>query len=144
IFDDQLESTRACFDRLASEKGHPKIPSSNLFRNWRSYEELAQSKGVDLVLIASPPYFHPDHFEAAVAAGKHVYLETPAASDVHGCLRVLEAARKAEGRLTVHVGLWKRYDEGYHELFGRIRAGELGPLRKIYISHNNDYFDRSD
>ncbi len=33
---------------------------------------------VDAVLIATPAYLHPEHFEAAVKAKKHIFLEKPA------------------------------------------------------------------
>lgn len=141
LFDDRLESTRAGFDKMAEEKGQAKIPTSNLFKGWRSYEKLVQSKDVDLVLITSPPYFHPDHFEAAVAAGKHVYLEKPVATDVHGCLRVIKAGKQANGKVSVHVGFQKRYDEGYRAVIDRIHAGEIGNIalgQSFYFTNDLD------
>jgi myo-inositol 2-dehydrogenase/D-chiro-inositol 1-dehydrogenase len=128
LFDDRLESTRAHFDKIAEEKSYAKIPSSNIFKGWRSYENLVQSKDVDLVLITSPPYFHPDHLEAAVAAGKHVYLEKPVATDVSGCLRVVKAGNQAKGKVSIHVGFQKRYDEGYRTVIDKIHAGEIGQI----------------
>lgn len=128
LFDDRLESTRARFDRVAEEKGYAKISQSNVFKGHRAYEKLVQSKDVDLVLITSPPYFHPDHLEAAVAAGKHVYCEKPVASDVQGCLRVKEIGKKAQGKVSLHVGFQKRYDEGYRGMIERIHAGEIGDI----------------
>ena len=128
LFDDRLESTRAGFDQLATEKGHSKISSANIFKGWRSYDKLLQSKDVDLVLITSPPYFHPEHFEAAVAAGKHVYLEKPVATDVNGCLRVIKTAQRAQGKVSVHIGFQKRYDEGYRTVIDKIHAGEIGEV----------------
>ncbi|MCI0338772.1 MAG: Gfo/Idh/MocA family oxidoreductase [Acidobacteria bacterium] len=128
LFDDRLESTRASFDKIAEEKGYAKISQTNIFKGWRSYETLVQSKDVDLVLITSPPYFHPDHLEAAVAAGKHVYLEKPVATDVHGCHRVIKAGKQANGKLSIHVGFQKRYDEGYRTTIEKIHAGEIGDI----------------
>jgi predicted dehydrogenase len=141
LFDDRLESTRANFDKMAEEKGQSKVPVSNIFKGWRSYEKLVQSKDVDLVLITSPPYFHPDHFEAAVAAGKHVYLEKPVASDVNGCLRVLKAGKQANGKVSVHVGFQKRYDEGYRAVIERIHGGEIGNIalgQSFYYTNDLD------
>ncbi len=128
VFDDRLESTRASFDKIAEEKGYAKISQSNIFRGYRAYEKLVQSKDVDLVLITSPPYFHPEQLEAAVAAGKHVYLEKPVATDVSGCQRVIKAGKQAQGKLSIHVGLQKRFDEGYRAMIGRIHAGEIGDI----------------
>jgi|KBSSwiStaDraftv2_1062776.scaffolds.fasta_scaffold30549_4 predicted dehydrogenase len=128
IFDDRLESTRARFDKMADEKGYAKIAGANIFKGWRSYEKLVQSKDVDIVLITSPPYFHPDHFEAAVAANKHVYLEKPVATDVHGCKRVIRAGEKANGKVSIHVGFQKRYSEAYRGLVERVHAGGIGEI----------------
>ena len=88
LFDDRLSSTAAHFNKLAQEKSYAGVPPANVFKGWKSYENLVRSKDVDIVLVTSPPYFHPDHFEAAVGSGKHVYLEKPVATDVHGCNRV--------------------------------------------------------
>jgi predicted dehydrogenase len=128
LFDDRLQSTRARFDKFAEEKGYAKIVEGNIFKGHRSYEKLVQSKDVDIVLITSPPYFHPEQLEAAVAAGKHVYLEKPVATDVSGCLRVIKAGKQAEGKLSIHVGFQKRYDEGYRAMVERIHAGEIGDI----------------
>lgn len=128
LFEDRLESTKARFDKMAEEKGQSKIESSNLHRGWRSYEKLLESKDVDVVLITSPPYFHPEQFEAAVDAGKHVYLEKPVATDVAGCLRVMKAGKKAEGKVSVHVGFQKRYDVGYRAIIEKIHGGEIGDI----------------
>ena len=128
LFDDQLNKTRTQFDALSEKKGLGKLADANIFRGGRAYEGLVQSKDVDLVLITSPPYFHPAHLEAVVAAGKHVYLEKPVATDVQGCQRVIAAGRKAQGRLSLHVGFQKRYAEGYRALIERIHAGDIGDI----------------
>ncbi len=128
LFDDRLEQTRAHFDKVAEEKGYAKLSTANIFKGGHAYEKLVQSKDVDVVLITSPPYFHPEHLEATVAAGKHVYCEKPVATDVHGCQRVIAAGKKAQGRLSLHVGLQKRYDEGYRGMIDRIHAGEIGDI----------------
>jgi predicted dehydrogenase len=128
LFDDRLASTRERFDKIADEKGYGKISAANIFKGWRTYEKLVQSKDVDIVLITSPPYFHPDHLEATVAAGKHAYVEKPVATDVHGCKRVIKAGQQAGGKLSIHVGFQKRYSDAYRALVERIHQGEIGEI----------------
>ncbi len=128
MFEDRVLATRANFDKKAEEKGHAKISDSNLFKGHRAYEKLLQSKDVDIALITSPPYFHPDHLEAAISAGKHVYCEKPVATDVQGCQRVIAAGKRAQGRVSLHIGFQKRYDEGYRGMIQRIHAGEIGDI----------------
>lgn len=146
LFDDRLESTRARFDKFAEEKGYAKIDQANIFKGARAYEKLVQSKNVDLVLITSPPYFHPDHLEAAVAAGKHAYCEKPVATDVHGCRRIVEIGKRAQGKVSIHVGFQKRYDEGYRAMVERIHAGEIGDIalgQSFYYTNDLDRHNKA-
>ena len=128
IFEDKVMAARTMFDEKSTAKGYSKIPEANLFKGHKSYEKLVQSKDVDVVLVTSPPYFHPDHLEAAVMAGKHVYCEKPVATDVTGCLKVMNIGKKYNNKVSMHVGLQKRYDVGYRGMIDRIHAGEIGDI----------------
>jgi myo-inositol 2-dehydrogenase/D-chiro-inositol 1-dehydrogenase len=127
LFDDRLAATRERFDKLADEKGHTRLSDAQVFKGPRAYEQLVRA-GVDAVLISSPPYFHPDHFEAAVAAGRHVYLEKPVATDVHGCKRIMKAGQQADGKVNVHVGFQTRYAPPVRDLAARIHNGGIGEI----------------
>lgn len=128
MFEDRLSATQANFNKLAEEKGQGQIPTANIFKGARAYEKLVACKDVDVVLISSPPYLHPEHFAAAVDAGKHVYLEKPVATDVYGCQKVMEIGRRANGKVSIHVGFQKRYSEAYRAVIGRIHSGEIGDI----------------
>lgn len=128
MFEDRLVAAQNTFNKLAEEKGLGKIPAANIFKGAQAYEKLVACKDVDVVLISSPPYLHPEHFAAAVAANKHVYLEKPVATDVYGCQRVMEIGRRANGKVSIHVGFQKRYSEAYRALVGRIHSGEIGDI----------------
>lgn len=43
----------------------------------------------DVVILATPPGFRPEHFEYAVARNKHIFMEKPVATDAYGVRRVL-------------------------------------------------------
>jgi myo-inositol 2-dehydrogenase/D-chiro-inositol 1-dehydrogenase len=122
LFPDQLEKAKARFDKIAP------IDPSQVFQGPKAFEQIAASKEIDAVLITTPPYFHPQHLEAAVAAGKHVYVEKPVAVDVPGSRRVLAAGRKAEGKLSLDVGLQLRMAPPFIEAIRRIQAGALGEI----------------
>ncbi len=94
----------------------------------KACHEIVESKAIDAVVIATPAYFHPEHLALAVAAGKHIYLEKPVAVDVAGARRVLEIGKKAEGRLSLDVGLQIRSAPPFIELVRRIHAGALGQI----------------
>ena len=127
LFEDRLNTARQRFDKQAEEKGHARIADAQVFRGPRAFEQLLQAP-VDAVLISSPPYFHPEHFEAAVAAGKHTYLEKPVATDVHGCKRILKAGDRVQGKFSVHVGFQLRYAPPYRDLVQRVRDGQIGDV----------------
>src|SRR3954465_15271229 len=77
IFADQLEAGKQHFDKVNEDLGRAPIDSKLLFRGPHAYQQMAESKDVDLIQISTPPFFHVQHLEAAVASGKHVYCEKP-------------------------------------------------------------------
>ena len=128
LFQDQLDIAHKRFDEMQQTKGYPALETSQLFVGPDSYERIVASKAVDAVVIATPPYYHPRHLEAAVAAGKHVYLEKPVAVDVPGALRVMEIGKRAEGKLSLDVGFQIRDCPPFVELVKRIHNGDLGDI----------------
>ncbi|HKW56748.1 MAG TPA: Gfo/Idh/MocA family oxidoreductase [Candidatus Acidoferrum sp.] len=128
MFQDQLDAARAAFDKMQSAKGYAAIDSKQCFVGPRAFEQIAHSKDVDAVVIASPPYFHPRHLETLVAAGKHVYCEKPVAVDVPGAKKVEEIGKKAEGKLSLDVGFQIRDCPPFVELVKRIHGGALGNI----------------
>ena len=118
-FDDQLERAQTAF------RG---IPASQVFRGVQAAEQIAGSNEVDAIIIATPPYFHPEHLDIVVTAGKHAYCEKPVAVDVPGAKRVVEIGRKAEGKLSLDVGFQLRSAPPFAELVKRIHGGALGEI----------------
>src|SRR5246127_4123771 len=104
LFQDQLETARDNFNKIQQAKGYPALDASQLFVGPNAFQQLAASKEWDAIVIAPPPYFPPQHVEAAVAAGKHAYLEKPVAVDVPGAMKVVETGKLAEGKLSFDVG----------------------------------------
>jgi myo-inositol 2-dehydrogenase/D-chiro-inositol 1-dehydrogenase len=128
LFDDRLAEIHEKLDAHADEKGLPKaIDRALVFKGPEAFHQLLAAP-VDAVLITSPPYFHPEHFEAAVAAGKHTYLEKPVSSDVHGAQRVEKTGQKGAGKVSMAVGFQSHYAPPYQEMVRRIHAGQIGEL----------------
>jgi predicted dehydrogenase len=126
IFPDNLENGRTRLDEISAKLGKPAIDPSRMFKGPNAYQQLFASKEVDALYIATPPYFHPMHLEAALAAGKHVYLEKPVAVDVPGAKKVTELGERAKGKVSLAVGFQIRHASPYVELARRIHAGEIG------------------
>ncbi len=107
-----------------------------MFRGYKAFEEVAASQGVDAVQISTPPWFHIQHLEAAVKAGKHVYCEKPVAVDVAQAKRVLEIGKRAQGRLSLDVGFQIRSEPPYVEIVRRIHEGAVGKIACIAANYN--------
>ena len=128
LFRDQLDAARAHFDGIQQAKGYAAIDAAQLFAGPNAYQQIAASRELDAIIIATPPYYHPRHLEAVVAAGKHVYLEKPVAVDVPGALRVIEIGKRAEGKLSLDVGFQIRDCPPFVEMVRRIHEGALGKI----------------
>jgi len=115
LFDDRIEQA---IQRIRIQ-GKPAV--------YKDYQKLLASD-VDAVIIATPPFLHPEQLEAAIQARKHVYCEKPMGVDVAGCKRVIAAARKADPKKCISVGFQQRYGPVYLEAYRRIQEGQIGEL----------------
>ncbi|HXH48105.1 MAG TPA: Gfo/Idh/MocA family oxidoreductase [Terriglobia bacterium] len=128
IFQDQLDKAKTHFDKLQQAKGYAAIDSKLMFKGPKAYQEIANSKDVDVVIITTPPFFHPQHLAEVVTAGKHIYCEKPVAVDPAGCISVLDSGRRAQGKLSLEVGFQLRNAPPYVEQVKRIHDGALGTI----------------
>jgi myo-inositol 2-dehydrogenase/D-chiro-inositol 1-dehydrogenase len=95
---------------------------------YKDYHQLLASD-VNAVIIATPVFLHAEHFEAAVKAGKHIYIEKPASADVEGCKRIMRAADAADRKLHITFGFQRRYGQVYRKAKQLADSGALGPIR---------------
>ena len=144
LFQDQLDKAKDTFDKLGQSKGHSPIDSKQMFRGPRAFEEIANSKELDVIVITTPPYFHPAHLEAVVKAGKHVYCEKPVAVDVVGAKKVMDIGKHAEGKLSLDVGFQIRNAPPFVELTKHIQGGALGELTCGQAYYYTGAIDRPD
>ena len=92
------------------------VDPDRVFVGFDAYKQLIDS-GVDVVLLATPPHFRPQHLAYAVAAGKHCFVEKPVAVDAPGVAgRAWQPCEEAKKKtLSVVSGLCWRYDLGMRE-----------------------------
>ena len=114
------------------------VPEDRKFTGLDAYQKAIDS-GVDLVLLCTPPGFRPAQFEAAVKAGKHVFLEKPVATDAVGVRRVMVANEEAKKKgLAVAVGHHLRHETKHIELIKRIHDGAIGDLQSMRVYFNSE------
>ena len=99
-----------------------------IYTGLKAYEQAIASDA-DLVAIATPPGFRPQQYEAAIQAGKHVFMEKPCCVDGPGYLKLMQANKMAdEKNLFVGVGLQRRHEPQYMETIQRIHEGAIGKV----------------
>ena len=124
VFRDRMERCR----RNLKEDKDVEVPDENCFTGLDAYQGLIDS-GVDVVLLATPPYFRPEHFAACINARKHVFMEKPVAVDPVGARSIMSSARRAEEiGLSVVTGTQRRHQWDYIETFRRITKGAIGDI----------------
>ncbi|HNY39570.1 MAG TPA: Gfo/Idh/MocA family oxidoreductase [Bryobacteraceae bacterium] len=119
-------------DRI--DLGKSKIPGADKVPAYRDYRRLLDDKSLDAVLISTPVHLHPEHLEAAVQVGKHVYCEKPAGADVAGCKKVLEIGDKADRGKTIQFGFQQRYAPEYLTARDYVKSGRIGEM-KLMMSY---------
>ncbi|MFC6099631.1 Gfo/Idh/MocA family protein [Olivibacter domesticus] len=134
VFEDRLEEAYAALVDVGADR--VKVEKKNKYIGFDAYQQVLDS-GVDVVLLATPPGFRPDHLTAAVKAGKHIFCEKPVAVDAPGVRKVLAAAKIAsEKNLSLVSGFCFRYDFSNRAIFGKILEGNLGEVRSVSTFRN--------
>ena len=128
LFADNLAAGREHFDKLNASLGQPAVDGKLLFRGPHAFEQLAASPDVDLIQISTPPFFHVQHLEAAVASGKHIYCEKPVGIDIMQAKHALEIAKRVKPNQSVDVGFQCRNAPPIAALDEKIKAGAIGKI----------------
>jgi myo-inositol 2-dehydrogenase/D-chiro-inositol 1-dehydrogenase len=106
------------------------VDDDHCFSGFDGYKGVIEA--ADVVLIANAAKFHPFHLQAAIEAGKHVFVEKPHAIDPAGIKVVRESCELAQKKqLCVVSGLHSRYHLGYKETIQRVHDGAIGEIVAI-------------
>jgi predicted dehydrogenase len=104
------------------------VPEDRIFVGFDAYQK-AIAAGPDIVFLTTPPGFRPIHYAAAIAAGKHVFMEKPCCVDAPGFRSLLKTNKLAdEKNLKVVVGLQRRRSKDFCPKVKAIHDGSLGEL----------------
>ncbi len=101
-----------------------------------AYQDMLARKEVDAVLISTPDHLHVSIAQAALAAGKDVYLEKPTLHHWRERTALLEAEEKY--KQVVQCGMQQRsgahYIRAKQEIFGEQKLGKVVFARAVW--HN--------
>ncbi|MCA9296244.1 MAG: Gfo/Idh/MocA family oxidoreductase, partial [Phycisphaerales bacterium] len=127
VFAERLNGCRGYLSELGDRVD---IQEKRCFVGFDAYTELLRDDSIDAVILATPPHFRPAHFDAAIRAGKHVFMEKPVAVDPAGYRTVLEAgARASANNLNVVAGTQRRHEASYRAAMQQIQAGAIGTVQ---------------
>ena len=123
VFPDKVEDCRGKLKNAGIE-----VPAEKCFSGFDGYKQLIDSDP-DIVLLATPPHFRPEHLKACLLAKKHVFMEKPACVDPVGARSIMASSRKAESMgLTIITGTQRRHQRDYVETYKHVMNGEIGEL----------------
>lgn len=129
------DAFKARVDGVVTQYG---VAAERGFVGFDAYRKV-MAEPVDLVVLATPPNFRPIHFEAAVAAGKHCFIEKPVAVDAPGCRRIIAAGEIAQQKgLAVVAGAQRRHLGAYLSNEHAIREGAIGRITGGTVMWNQD------
>ncbi len=133
-FSDKLDSSLKNLrdhagDRIAVDDDHK-------FIGFDAYKKLLASD-IDVVILATPIVFRPEHLRASVLANKHIFCEKSMSVDGPGVRSVLETAEMARQRgLSLVAGFCWRYADPEQATYREIHEGRLGAVRAVHTRYN--------
>lgn len=97
-------------DRAEAAGKRLEVRADRCFGGPTAYQQLVETDA-QIILIAGPPLFRPNHLEAAIKAGKHAFIEKPVAVDPPGCRKVIALGEEAKKKgLAVVSGTEMRHE----------------------------------
>lgn len=129
LFEDRLKGSYGWISNDEEYMDQVAVDPEHMFVGFDAYQKLLAIDEIDYVILATPPGFRPIHFDAAVNAGKHVFMEKPVAVDPVGIRKVIDAGERAkQKKLSVVAGTQRRHERSYLSLMDRIHGGEIGEI----------------
>ncbi|BDS05802.1 dehydrogenase [Oceaniferula spumae] len=130
VFAQQVETSHK--NLVQKYAGKMDVPATRRHVGLDAYQKVINS-GVDIVLLATPPGFRPQHLAAAVEAGKNVFSEKPMAVDMAGVKSVLESAKLAKSKgVSIQHGFCWRFAPAVRAAYEKVHSGELGRVISVY------------
>jgi len=145
-FADFAEASVDKLRRIENYKDRVRVDADHVFSGFDAYKQVIDS-GVDVVILAEPPHFRPQHLAYAVEKGKHAFVEKPVAVDAPGVRSIIETCNKAKDKgLAIVSGLCWRYHPAVRETVRRVVEDKaIGDIVAIQSCYNaNTLWHRGD
>ncbi|MBM4044292.1 MAG: Gfo/Idh/MocA family oxidoreductase [Planctomycetes bacterium] len=101
------------------------------------WQDVVERDDVDMVIVASPDWFHAEQSVAALNAGKHVLCEKPMTATVEQAKQITDAAKRS--RAYFMIGQVCRFAPGFAKTKQLIDKGAIGELFYIESEYAHNY-----
>ena len=115
-----------------------RIKEAEPFRDlpWTTMEALLEDPSVEMIAVETGVEELLETGRAAVRAGKHIHMDKPPGTSLHGFRLLLDEAE--DNGLLVQMGYMFRYHPGFDLIRRAVWEGWLGNVYNIYASMNKD------
>jgi len=133
VFEDKLNRVPKLLEGEAGKRNWPagssvQVTPDRMFSGFDAYKRLLATD-IDIVLLCCPPGFRAKHLNAAIEAGKHVFMEKPGCVDPVGVRSLIASAELATKKgLSIVAGTQRRHEAKYLEIMKRIHDGAIGDI----------------
>jgi myo-inositol 2-dehydrogenase / D-chiro-inositol 1-dehydrogenase len=131
----QVDHCLQTLGRMSKIAGRVKVAKDRQYLGLDAYQKVIASNA-DVILLATPPGFRPQHLAACIGANKHVFCEKPISTDGPGVRSVLETTEKARAKnLSLVAGFCWRYNNMIQDTFQQMENGAIGKLVAYYATY---------
>jgi predicted dehydrogenase len=131
----QIDRALSSLKRIAKSAPRVKVETNSQYLGLDAFQKVINSN-VDVVLLATPPGFRPQHLAAVIGAGKHCFCEKPAGTDAPGVRSVLATTEAAAAKkISLMSGFCWRYNNMIQDTFQQIENGAIGRMVAYYATY---------
>ncbi len=120
-------------DAALVSKAQKEVPASVKF--YTDYVEMLDQAKPEAVIVATANDRHLEILRQCAKRHIHYSTEKPMATNAADAREMERLAREANIKLMVNY--WNAWVAPSHDLFHRVRAGEVGPIQKIIVQYGH-------
>jgi UDP-N-acetylglucosamine 3-dehydrogenase len=106
--------------------------------------ELLQRSDIEVAAICVPAQFHYDVSVAALAAGKHLFIEKPLTLTLADSDRLIEKAQQCDRKIMVGFNLRRhRLTQEVKQLIDNNKLGKIKSIHTVFSSNNSQVHSQS-
>ena len=126
-----LDKERLANGKRFVEEGYAKKGIVQEVKTYTDYIDMIDNAEVDAVMVCVPDHWHALCASAALAAGKHVWLQKPFAQTIREGRLIANLAKR--NNCVMQVGSWQRSCKNFHDICELARNGRVGNIVRVEV-----------